>query len=114
MWLILLLCLLLLTLALWARSAQGSRGKLPPGPTPLPLLGNLLQLGSSKMDQCLMELSCRYGPVFTVHLGPRPAVVLCGSAALREALLLQGDAFSGRGAMPTFERFTRGNGERAS
>ncbi|XP_027711374.1 cytochrome P450 2F2-like isoform X2 [Vombatus ursinus] len=56
------------------------------------------------------ELSRRYGPVFTVHLGPRPAVVLSGSAALREALLLQGDAFSGRGAMPTFERFTRGNG----
>ncbi|XP_043851492.1 cytochrome P450 2F2-like [Dromiciops gliroides] len=107
---LLLLCLLLLTLALRGRSPQGSRGKLPPGPTPLPLIGNLLQLGSSKLDQRLMELSRRYGPVFTVHLGRRPAVVLSGTAALREALLLHGDAFSGRGALPTFERFTRGNG----
>lgn len=49
--------------------------------------------------------------MFTVWLGPRPAVVLCGYAALRDALVLQADAFSGRGAMAVFERFTRGNGE---
>lgn len=57
------------------------------------------------------QLSRRWGPVFTVWLGPRPAVVLCGYAALRDALVLQADTFSGRGAMPVFQRFTRGNGE---
>lgn len=49
--------------------------------------------------------------MFTVWLGPLPAVVLCGYAALRDALVLQADAFSGRGAMAVFERFTHGNGE---
>lgn len=49
--------------------------------------------------------------MFTVRLGPRPAVVLCGYSALRDTLVLQADAFSGRGAMPVFERFTRGNGK---
>ncbi|XP_073882718.1 cytochrome P450 2B11-like [Macaca fascicularis] len=57
-----------------------------------------------------VELSGRWGPVFTAQLGPRPAVVLCGYAALRDALVLQADAFSGRGSMAVFERFTRGHG----
>lgn len=48
--------------------------------------------------------------MFTVWLGTRPAVVLCRYAALRDALVLQADAFSGRGATAIFERFTRGNG----
>ncbi|XP_025124924.3 cytochrome P450 2F2 [Bubalus bubalis] len=56
------------------------------------------------------ELSGRWGPVFTVWLGQRPVVVLCRYAVLRDALVLQADAFSGRGAMAVFERFTRGNG----
>ncbi|XP_034494902.1 uncharacterized protein LOC100471457 [Ailuropoda melanoleuca] len=32
-----------------------------------------------------------------MRLGPHPAVVLCGYSALRDALVLQADAFSGRG-----------------
>ncbi|ELW72371.1 cytochrome P450 2F3 [Tupaia chinensis] len=107
-----LLSLLVLALAWWGWGAHstGTRGALPPGPTPLPLLGNLLQLESRRMDRVLMELSGRWGPVFTVRLGLRPAVVLCGYAALRDALVLQADTFSGRGAMAAFERFTSGNG----
>ncbi|XP_061029367.1 cytochrome P450 2F3-like isoform X2 [Eubalaena glacialis] len=35
---------------------------------------------------------------------------MCSYAALRDALVLQADAFSGRGARAVFERFTRGNG----
>ncbi|KAF4011045.1 hypothetical protein G4228_002179 [Cervus hanglu yarkandensis] len=74
-----------------------------------PDAGELAAVKSGRLDRALMELSGRWGPVFTVWLGPRPAVVLCGYAALRDALVLQADAFSGRGAMAVFERFTRGN-----
>ncbi|VFV38992.1 cytochrome p450 2f2-like [Lynx pardinus] len=91
-------------------TGHSASGVLPPGPRPLPLLGNLLQLESGRLDHTLMELSGRWGPVFTVRLGRRPAVVLCGYSALRDALVLQADAFSGRGATAVFERFTRGNG----
>ncbi|XP_052024487.1 cytochrome P450 2F3-like [Apodemus sylvaticus] len=110
---LLLLLLLLLMLMLWwgwlVRRAQMQKD-LPPGPAPLPVLGNLLQLQSGHLDRVLMELSSCWGPVFTVWLGPHPAVVLCGYAALRDALVLQADAFSGRGSMAVFERFTHGNG----
>ncbi|XP_007537967.3 cytochrome P450 2F5-like [Erinaceus europaeus] len=108
----LLVLLMLVVLARWDGGAKGTQkqGVLPPGPRPLPLLGNLLQLESGRLDQVLMELSGRWGPVFTVWLGPRPAVVLCGYTALRDALVLQAEAFSGRGAMAVFERFTLGNG----
>ncbi|XP_012588922.1 PREDICTED: cytochrome P450 2F5-like [Condylura cristata] len=98
---LLLLLLLLLALAKqhWGAPGLPTQGTLPPGPKPLPLLGNLLLLKSGRQDRVLMELSGRWGPVFTVWLGPRPAVVLCGYAALRDALVLQADSFSGRGAM---------------
>ena len=40
---VLVLCLsCLLLLSLWKQSS--GKGKLPPGPTPLPILGNILQL----------------------------------------------------------------------
>uniref|UniRef100_A0A8C5YCX9 Cytochrome P450 n=1 Tax=Microcebus murinus TaxID=30608 RepID=A0A8C5YCX9_MICMU len=94
-------------------------GKLPPGPTPLPFLGNYLQLNTEQMYNSLMKISERYGPVFTVHLGPRRVVVLCGYDAVKEALVDQAEEFSGRGEQATFDWLFKGygvafsNGERA-
>ncbi|KAJ7304458.1 hypothetical protein JRQ81_012020 [Phrynocephalus forsythii] len=104
----------LTSLACWMlylnRKGQRGKGRLPPGPTPLPLLGNLLQLDPKKMDRSLEKLSKQYGPVYTIHLGSLPCVVLCGYQAVKEALVDQGDAFSDRGDFPVFYRFTHGNG----
>ncbi|XP_067416389.1 cytochrome P450 2F3-like isoform X2 [Emydura macquarii macquarii] len=89
---------------------QKNRGHLPPGPRPLPLLGNLLQLDTKDMVKSLLTLSERYGPIFTIHLGPRPCVVLCGYQAVKEALVDQAEEFSARGDVPVVFRFTQGNG----
>uniref|UniRef100_A0A8C5K4G6 Cytochrome P450 n=1 Tax=Jaculus jaculus TaxID=51337 RepID=A0A8C5K4G6_JACJA len=95
------------------------RGKLPPGPTPLPFIGNYLQLDTEDMYNSLMKLRERYGPVFTVHLGLRRVVVLSGYAAVREALLDKTEEFSGRGEQATYSTLFKGygvafsNGERA-
>ncbi|CAM4700344.1 unnamed protein product [Caretta caretta] len=116
--LFLVICLsCLLLLSTW-RQLQG-RGEMPPGPTPLPLLGNLLQVDLSNMRKSLMKISERYGPVYTLHLGPRRVVVLCGYQAVKEALLDQAEDFGGRGKQATFDWIFRGygvafsNGERA-
>lgn len=60
----------------------GSRGKEhsglsppPPGPRPLPVLGNLLNVGSAP-HVSLADLATKYGPVMRVYFGHFPAVVL--------------------------------------
>ncbi|KAK2489463.1 hypothetical protein MC885_006270 [Smutsia gigantea] len=85
-WALLLVLLLVLTLAL-PRIRTRTPGHLPPGPAPLPLLGNLLQLRPGALYLGLLRLSEKYGPVFTVYLGPwRRVVVLVGHKAVQEAL----------------------------
>ncbi|XP_032651539.1 cytochrome P450 2G1-like [Chelonoidis abingdonii] len=95
---------------LWEWKRQPESSKFPPGPTPLPLLGNVLQLSRRDLFTSLMALWGKYGPVFTVYLGPRRVVVLCGHEAVKEALVDHAEEFSGRGGMPTLDRIFHGYG----
>ncbi|XP_056371398.1 cytochrome P450 2G1-like isoform X2 [Oenanthe melanoleuca] len=109
---VLLALLALLALALLSLMSRhrSLASRLPPGPPALPLLGNLLQVSPFRTLQSLLKLSERYGPVFTVWLGPRPVLVLRGSSAVREALVGNPEVFAGRGRMPTVESTFRGYG----
>uniref|UniRef100_A0A8C8SI04 Uncharacterized protein n=1 Tax=Pelusios castaneus TaxID=367368 RepID=A0A8C8SI04_9SAUR len=102
-----LLCCVVLTVA-WKRRHQ--RGQLPPGPTPLPLLGNFLQLDGKNIIKSLEKMRERYGPVFTVYLGSQPVVVLCGYKTVKEALVDRAEEFSGRGQIPSFSKDFNGHG----
>ncbi|KAK2088518.1 hypothetical protein P7K49_034425 [Saguinus oedipus] len=104
-----MLLLLLALICLLLTVSSRDKGKLPPGPRPLPLLGNLLLLRSQDMLTSLTELSKEYGSVYTVYLGSRRVVVLSGFQAVKEALVDQGEEFSGRGDYPVFFNFTKGN-----
>ncbi|XP_078517169.1 cytochrome P450 2A13-like [Lissotriton helveticus] len=84
--------------------------KLPPGPTPLPIVGNILQVKSGQMVSSLLKLRDIYGPVFTVYLGPRPVVVLCSYDVIKEAFIGQADDFMARGPFPAFEKILHGSG----
>ena len=57
------------------------------------------------------QLREKYGDVFTVYLGPRPVVMLCGIEAIREALVDQAEAFSGRGRVSAVEQIFQGYGK---
>nr|XP_042127814.1 cytochrome P450 2B1 isoform X2 [Peromyscus maniculatus bairdii] len=115
---LLLLALLVGFVLLLVRGHPKGRGHLPPGPRPLPLLGNLLQMDRGGLLNSFMKLREKYGDVFTMHLGPRPVVMLYGTEAIREALVDQAEAFSGRGTIavvrPVFKDYgvVFANGER--
>ncbi|KAJ6663684.1 hypothetical protein lerEdw1_009763 [Lerista edwardsae] len=103
------LCLACLALSTWKQLHR--RARMPPGPAPLPLLGNLLQLDLSNMLHSLLKIRQKYGPVYTIHLGARRIVVLCGYDAVKEALVDQAEEFSDRGVQATFDKVLRNYGQ---
>ncbi|KAJ8272079.1 hypothetical protein COCON_G00109380 [Conger conger] len=68
----------------------------PPGPWPIPIFGNLLQLNLVNLLYDLRKLSERYGKVYSIYLGRKPAVVLNGLQAMKEALVTQSVEFAAR------------------
>ncbi|XP_072520419.1 cytochrome P450 2F2-like isoform X2 [Salminus brasiliensis] len=68
----------------------------PPGPRPWPIFGNLFELNMVNPLKDFERLARRYGNVYSVYLGGRPAVVLTGLKAMKEALVTKGADFSGR------------------
>ncbi|XP_073934822.1 cytochrome P450 2C26-like isoform X1 [Castor canadensis] len=99
-------CLLLLSV--WRQNS--GRGKLPPGPTALPIIGNSLQIDFKNFSKSLTKFSNIYGPVFTIYLGMNPTVVLYGYEAVKEALINFGEKFSGRSNSATLEKINKGFG----
>ncbi|NXT78335.1 CP2W1 protein, partial [Zapornia atra] len=83
---------------------------LPPGPLPLPIIGNLHLLDIRRQDKSLMKVSEKYGPVFTVHLGFQRVVVLTGYEAVKDVLLNKTDVFLSRPPVPIFDNIQHGNG----
>ncbi|XP_021056769.1 cytochrome P450 2C70 [Mus pahari] len=95
-------------LFLW--NQHRDRGKLPPGPTPLPIVGNILQVDVKNLSKSMGMLAKKYGPVFTVYLGMKPTVVLHGYKALKEALIDQGEEFSDKTESSLLSRTSQGLG----
>ncbi|XP_019583895.2 cytochrome P450 2E1 isoform X2 [Rhinolophus sinicus] len=84
----------LLVISIWKQVY--SSWKLPPGPFPLPIIGNMFQIEISNIPKSFSKMAEQYGPVFTLHLGSFRVVVLYGYQAVREVLLQHKDDFSGR------------------
>ncbi|KAK4418735.1 cytochrome [Sesamum alatum] len=80
---LLLTLVLLLSFAAWLwllrvlKPNPGPRksANLPPGPNPLPIIGNILELGE-KPHQSLAKLSKTYGPLMHLKLGTMTSVVV--------------------------------------
>uniref|UniRef100_A0A673CBT1 Cytochrome P450 2K1-like n=1 Tax=Sphaeramia orbicularis TaxID=375764 RepID=A0A673CBT1_9TELE len=89
------LLVLLLVLFIFSSSFGSEKPRNePPGPTPLPLIGNLLQID-------ILCLLChltykKYGSVFTIYMGPKKMVVLAGYKTVKEALVNYADEFGER------------------
>ncbi|XP_029574380.1 cytochrome P450 2K1 [Salmo trutta] len=101
---------LLVLYLLSSSSSSEEHGKEPPGPRPLPLFGNMLQLDLNRPYQTLYELSKKYGSVFTVHIGPTKVVVLAGYKTVKQALVNHAEVFGDRGVNHLFSEINKGHG----
>ncbi|XP_077141717.1 cytochrome P450 2F2-like [Ranitomeya variabilis] len=85
------------------------KSKLPPGPTPLPIIGTLHLMNLDDVVKSLLELSKKYGDIFTVYEGTQPVIILCSYKALKETFIDKAEEFSGRGYYASFYDFTKGD-----
>lgn len=82
----------------------------PPGPTALPVLGNLLQISPFNPLQSFKELAERYGPVYSLYIGSHPAVVLANQKVIREALISKATEYAGRPQYMLISHITENKG----
>uniref|UniRef100_A0A669EL93 Cytochrome P450 2F2 n=1 Tax=Oreochromis niloticus TaxID=8128 RepID=A0A669EL93_ORENI len=68
----------------------------PPGPPVLPLLGNTLQLSLENPLKDFERLRKSYGDVYSIFIGPKPAVIINGVKAIKEAMVTKASDFAGR------------------
>ncbi|XP_069857402.1 cytochrome P450 2E1-like [Dipodomys merriami] len=93
----------LLVISFWRQIL--SSWNLPPGPFPLPIVGNFFSVDLKDIPKSLNKLAERFGPVFTLHLGFNRIVVLHGYKAVKEGLLKYKNEFSGRADIPAFKEY---------
>ncbi|XP_068136233.1 cytochrome P450 2K1-like [Hyperolius riggenbachi] len=82
----------------------------PPGPTPLPIIGNLQIIDPAKPQNALIKLAEEYGTVFSIQLGQEKMVVLCGYDTVKDALINHAEEFSDRPHAPQYDRTSQGHG----
>ncbi|NXS85393.1 CP2J6 protein, partial [Erpornis zantholeuca] len=89
---------------------QWMRRQFPPGPTPYPFFGNLLQMNFKIHHEHLQKMAKNHGNIFTLWLSSTPAVVLQGFQAVKEGLTAHAEDVAGRPLSKIFCILTRGNG----
>ncbi|KAL2477934.1 Cytochrome [Forsythia ovata] len=78
-----------------SNSKQRKSGKLPPGPYPFPIIGNILELGQ-KPHQSLAKLSKTYGPLMYLKIGYLETVVVSSPEIAKDILQKYDQVFSSR------------------
>ncbi|KAL7863953.1 hypothetical protein AOLI_G00153730 [Acnodon oligacanthus] len=87
---------------------SSSRSRYPPGPKPLPFVGNLPQLINDPM--ALYRSMTKYGEMCSMYLGRQPVIVLNSLQITKETFVQNGAVYSGRPAMPVTDWITDGFG----
>uniref|UniRef100_A0A8C0EN07 Cytochrome P450 2J2 n=1 Tax=Bubo bubo TaxID=30461 RepID=A0A8C0EN07_BUBBB len=81
---------------------QWMRTQLPPGPVPLPIIGNLWLLDFKLRRETLTKLTNIYGNIYTLWMGQTPLVVLNGYKAVKDGIVTHAEEVSGRPLTPFY------------
>lgn len=76
---------------------------LPPGPFPLPFIGNILCLRKGKLWNTLEQWSETYGPIYTVFPGRTPLIVISSPVIASALLTHRGSIYSSRPRQIVFQ-----------
>ena len=83
------------------------RKNLPPGPAPLPLLGNLLHLDLAAPDRSVAKIAKKYGGIFTFWVGGTPMIMITDTQLMNETFVKQGEVFTDRSENIAFDTLSR-------
>lgn len=89
---------------------QWAARKLPPGPMPLPILGNMWAINFTLHHETLMQLAKTYGNTFTLWAGHTPIVIYNGYEAVRDMLVSNSEETSGRPQTPFLQKYGQERG----
>ncbi|KAJ6757246.1 FLAVONOID 3'-MONOOXYGENASE-RELATED [Salix koriyanagi] len=85
----------ILLLAVFIKNSRRGHGSLPPGPTPLPIIGHFHLLGPL-IHHSFRDLCSSYGPLIYLRLGSVPCVVASTPELAKELLKTNDLTFSSR------------------
>lgn len=68
----------------WSFFVRVRNRKLPPGPFPLPILGNMLYIPGGLPHQALAALSLKFGPLMSLYFGSKLVLVISSPEMARE------------------------------
>ncbi|KAK3564653.1 hypothetical protein QTP86_024522, partial [Hemibagrus guttatus] len=91
-WILVVFCVCLLLLFIRIQRPKN----FPPGPRPIPIFGNLFHFNIKNPLKDFVKFAEQYGSIYSLYIGTKPAVILTGLKAIREALVNKAADFSGR------------------
>ncbi|XP_053577326.1 cytochrome P450 2D15 [Bombina bombina] len=75
----------------------------PPGPTPMPFVGNLLQIDFGNPHTSLTQMSKKFGDVYSLQYFWKNLVILNGFQTMKEALIQKSEDIADRPSFPIYE-----------
>src|ERR1044072_383708 len=79
------------------KKSQIPNGSVPlPGPTPLPIFGNLHQINNVPAQDFIDKFSKEYGPIFQIRSGAETWVILNDYEIVKDLLVKRGAIYSSR------------------